>query len=158
MENKAEKSQKEHLFNPDITLTISADQKDTLKRLSGEIDDLKVYLASNDFLSNDYLDEQRKKIRELIEKEKEQTKKEVDLVKEMNPVNRIKKITEGINLVLNQLDQGDDVGGIITFRKTGIGIIKGNLMVVQRHAENMESQFRNLKNEEKSRKVLGVLK
>ncbi len=150
LENKAQQSQKEHPFNPDISIIISVDQKENLKTLSKEINDLKTYLSSNDFLSPDYLDEQRKKIKEQIDKEKEQIKKEVDIIKEMNPVNRLKKINEGLNLVLRQMDQGDEViGGIVTFRKSGIGIIKNNVMEVQKQAENMEMQFRNNKEREK---------
>ncbi|MGP6221058.1 hypothetical protein [Caldiplasma sukawensis] len=154
---KGDQYQKEHPFLPDITIDLTKDQIMNIKGIIKGADELKTYIESNDFISNEYLDENRRKIKEIIEKEKEQTKKQVDLIKEMNPLNRIKKISEGINLVVNQLDQGDDVGGIITFRKTGIGIIKGNLMDVQRHVENMEIQFRNIKNGEKSHKLFGGL-
>ncbi|MGP6207690.1 hypothetical protein ACNF42_06670 [Cuniculiplasma sp. SKW3] len=154
---KSEKYQKEHPFLPEVEIDLTRDQIMNIKGMVKGADELKTYIESNDFLSNDYLDEERKKIRELIEKEKEQTKKEVDIVKEMNPVHRIKKINEGINLVLNQLDQGDPIdGGIVTFRRTGIGIIKNNLMDVQDLVQNMELQFRNIRNGEKRNKVLGV--
>jgi hypothetical protein len=134
-----------HITHPEAQITMSKDQFLHVKSLINNADELKKYLESNDFLSSEYLDENRKKIKEQMEKEKQSALNEVESIKLLNPLRSIKQLNSGIANIRYKLDKGEEVGGIVTFNIPGFKMIKGELEELMTIADNMEMQFTNVK-------------
>lgn len=132
-----------------IQITITRDQKQHISALIKNADELKKYLESNDFLSTEYLDEFKKKIKSDMDNEKENAKNEVEYVKALNPLKSINRITDGLTIVRKKLDSSEEIGGIVTFARTGLGVIKATFDEFMGLLDNMRMQFSNIKDRER---------
>ncbi len=120
------------------TKLIDRSALDKIRTLSKSSDDLQKKLKEDDFLKNpDLLDDLRKKrLNEMIN-----TQTMIESVVSMNPERRIRKVINGITLVLEQIEK---VRGDI-FRDSAYGVISSNLTDIGLQAEKLMEQFENVK-------------
>ena len=99
----------DNVKSPDIadvmfqSIKLTQDQKNTLKLLSEQAEEIEKLIEDEDLLSEFKLNEVRQKLKEQIEKEKENAKKEMDGFMAHNPQKLMKNVREHINLSLDRL-------------------------------------------------------
>lgn len=136
----------------DPNISIPKDKIDHFKLIGKNAEELRKYLESNEFLSLEYLDENRKKIKEQMEKEKQASLNEIESIKTLNPIRSIEILNNGISHVRAKLDQGEEMGRTTTFTYPGFGTVKGELDDLIKVSGNLKMQFANLKERGKEEK------
>ncbi len=139
------------ILKSDIKLT--SDQKNTLKLLSEQAEEINKMLKEEDFLSEYKLSEIRGKLKEEIEQEMENAKKEMDGFMVHNPQKIIQSVTHNIKQSVNQFQNGDvGIDGALRFDKSGQSQV---LTPLYESLDNLERLTGQVKNKSFREKLMG---
>lgn len=130
------------ILKSDIKLT--SDQKNTLKLLSEQSEEINKMLKEEDFLSEYKLSEKRQKLKEQIEQEMENAKKELDGFMVHNPQKIMKSIKIHINNSLDRIEGvKEDVSGSRYYKSHEYGTITGELYEAISNIDLLNGQAEN---------------
>ena len=149
----------ENIFESRNKMTIS-ESFGSLKLDVGQINTLKLlqekgkndinFISNEDLISQDKLDELRRKIKEDMEREKEDGLKAMDSFMAYNPRKTLSRSLEKIDLVAKQLSQGMPMdGNTVGFYMHGINTITENLSVPRQLLGNLLNQVDNVERRKK---------
>ncbi|SMD31223.1 hypothetical protein [Picrophilus oshimae] len=100
-------------------IKLTSDQKNTLKLLSEQAEEIKKMIE--DMLSDYKLSEKRQALKDQIEKEMEDAKKEMDGFMAHNPQKVLQNVIDNIKQFIYQFQKGDiTIDGGLRFGKSGI--------------------------------------
>ena len=140
----------DNVKSPDIndvmfqSIKLTQDQKNTLKLLSEQSEEIEKLIEDEDLLSEFKLNEVREKLKEEIEKEKENAKKEMDGFMAHNPEKIMKNIREHINLSLDRITGvKEDVSGYRYYNSHEYGTITDELDKAISNIELLNGQVKN---------------
>ena len=126
-------------------LKLELNHVNTLKLLGEKAKMDMEYITKEDLISVEKLDEQRKRIKEDMEKEKEEGMKSMDSFMAYNPKKELSKSLDKIELALKQLNQGIPMdGNTVSFYTYGIATISENLAVPKLLIGNLLKQVDNV--------------
>lgn len=126
-------------------LKLELNHINTLKLLGEKAKTDMEYITKEDLISIEKLDEQRKRIKEDMEKEKEEGMKSMDSFMAYNPKKELSKSLDKIDLALKQLNQGIPMdGNTVSFYRYGIATISENLAVPKLLIGNLLKQVDNV--------------
>jgi chromosome segregation ATPase len=126
------------------SIKLTQDQKNTLKLLSEQSEEIKKLIEDEDMLSEFKLSEKRQALKEQIEKEQENAKKEMDGFMAHNPQKIIKNVKEHINLSLDRITGvKQDVSGYRYYNDHEYGTITGELYEAISNIEILNGQVEN---------------
>lgn len=126
------------------SIKLTSDQKNTMKLLSEQSEEITKLIEDEDMLSEYKLNEVREKLKKEIEKEKENAQKEMDGFMSHNPQKIMKNIKEHINLSLDRITGvKQDVSGYRYYNDHEYGTITGELYEAISNIELLNGQVEN---------------
>lgn len=132
------------------SMRLDMNQINTLKLLAEKAKNDMKFITDEDLISESHLDEMRKKIKEDMEREKEDGLRAMDSLIIYNPRKALSKSLERIDLVAKQLSQGMPMdGNTVGFYMSGINTISENLAVPRQLIGNLLGQIENVERREK---------
>ena len=125
-------------------IKLTSDQKNTLKLLSEQAEEINKMLKDEDLLSEYKLSEKRQKLKEQIEKEKENAKKEMDGFMVHNPEKIMRSIKIHINNSLDRIEGvKEDASGLRYYNDHEYGTITGELYDAISNIDLLNGQVEN---------------
>jgi hypothetical protein len=126
------------------SIKLTQDQKNTLKLLSEQSEEIEKLIEDEDFLSEFKLNEVRQKIKEQIEKEKENAQKEMDGFMVHNPEKIMRSIKTHINNSLDRMEGvKEDASGLRYYNSHEYGTITGELYDAISNIDLLNGQVEN---------------
>ena len=125
-------------------IKLTSDQKNTLKLLTEQAEEIKKLLNDSDMLSDYKLSEKRQALKEQIEKEKENAQNELNAFMVHNPNKMLPKIKENIHNSLDRIEGvREDASGFRYYNSHEVGTITSELYSAISNIEILSGQVEN---------------
>ncbi len=124
-------------------ITLTPDQKNTLKLLNDQAEEIKKLINDNDFLTDYKFNEIRENLRKQIEAEKENAQNEMNAFMAHNPQKLISAIDDSLNTAKHHFNNGDITGNTVSFGRTGQIQVLTNLDEALKYLGLLNTQVKN---------------